>query len=131
VAFAGCVVITAFVGYAGLLYAVYLIPDVHLRLWTAVVVVTGFPVWLMAGPIVYGISSRPPGQSSGQWAYKPPARSVRYRGGIVLFLGVAAWGFGAFVSDLSHQVELVLLAVALLYGFVLGGYWLLSGRKLA
>ena len=124
------VVITAFVGYAGLLYAVYLIPDVHLRLWTAVVVVIGFPAWLMAGPIVYGISSRPPGQSSGQWANKPPDRSIRYRGGIVLFLGVAAWCFGAFGSDLSRQVELVLLTAAL-YGFVLGGYWLLSGRKLA
>ena len=45
------VVITAFFGYVGLLYAVYLIPDPHLRLWTAVVVVFGFPVGLMAGPL--------------------------------------------------------------------------------
>lgn len=124
------VVITAFFGYVGLLYAVYLIPDPHLRLWTAVVVVIGFPVWLMAGPIVYGMSSRPPGQLSGQWQSKPSTRSIRYRGGIGLFLGVAAWCYGAFGSDLPRQVELALLAVAL-YGFVLGGYWLLSGRKLA
>lgn len=123
------VVITAFVGYGGLLYAVYLIPDIHLRLWTAVVVVVGFPAWLMAGPIIYGMSSRPPAQLLSQWSSKPPTRSIRFRGGIFLSVGLTAWCFGALDSELPRQVELVLLAVAL-YGLVLGGYWLLSGRKL-
>ncbi len=124
------VVIAAFFGYAALLYAVYLIPDVHLRLWTAVVVVLGFPAWIMAGPVVYGMSSRPPEHLLGVTSTNPSARSIRYRGAIVLFLGAAAWCYGVFGSDLSRELELVVLGVAL-YGFVLGGYWLLSGRKLA
>jgi hypothetical protein len=124
------VVTTAFFGYAALLYAVYLIPDTHLRLWTAVVVIVGFPAWIMAGPIVYGVSSRTPEQLLGEASTHPSARNIRRRGGIVLFLGAAAWCYGAFGSDLPRQIELAVLAVAL-YGFVLGGYWLLSGRKLA
>jgi hypothetical protein len=124
------VLITAFFGYASLLYAVYLIPDAHLRLWTAVVVVVGFPAWIMAGPIVYGMSSRSSEQLFGEASDNLATHSIRYRGGIILLLGAAAWCYGAFGSDLPRQLELVLLAVAL-YGFVLGGYWLLSGRKLA
>jgi hypothetical protein len=124
------VVTTAFFGYAALLYAVYLIPDTHLRLWTAAVVLIGFPVWIMAGPIVYGMSSPTPEQLLGEGSPHSSARSIRRRGGIVFFLGAAAWCYGAFGSNLPRQIELFVLAVAL-YGFLLGGYWLLSGRKLA
>jgi len=124
------VVLTAFVGYGALLYAVYLIPDTHLRLWTGVVVLIGFPAWIMAGPIMYGISTRTPGKLFGEAPLHPSARSIRRRGGIVFFLGAAAWCYGAFASELPRQIEAAVLAVAL-YGFVLGGYWLLSGRKLA
>ncbi|CBK42644.1 membrane protein of unknown function [Nitrospira defluvii] len=124
------VVIGAFFGYAALLYAIFLIPDARLRIWTALVVVIGFPAWIMAGPIVYGISSRPPEQLLGETSTNPSARSIRYRGAIALFLGVTAWCYGVFDSDLSRQLELVVLGVAL-YGCVLGGYWLLSGRRLA
>ena len=124
------VVITAFFGYAALLYAVYLIPDAHLRLWSGVVVVVGFPAWIMAGPIVYGVSSRSSEQLFGEASDNPSTHSIRYRGSVILLLGAAAWDYGVFGSDLSRHLELVLLAVAL-YGFVLGGYWLLSGRKLA
>jgi len=123
------VVAIAFFGYVSLLYAAYLIPDTHLRLWTAVVVLIGFPAWLMAGPIVYGMSSRRPEQLLGVASNNHFSSSIRYRGGVVLFTGAVAWCFGAFDSDLPRQLELVLLAVAL-YGLVLGGYWLLSGRKL-
>jgi hypothetical protein len=83
----------------------------------------------MAGPIVYGMSSRRPEQLLDVASNSHPSSSIRYRGGVVLFIGAVAWCFGAFDSDLPRQVELVLLAVAL-YGLVLGGYWLLSGRKL-
>jgi len=124
------VVTIAFFGYVFLLYAVYLIPDTHLRLWTALVVLIGFPAWLMAGPIVYGMSSRPPEQLLGEASASHPSSSIRYRGAFVLFIGAVAWCFGAFGSELPRELELVILAVAL-YGLVLGGYWLLSGRKLA
>ena len=124
------VVIAAFLGYAVLLYTIFLIPHAHLRMWTAVVVVIGFPAWIMAGPIVYGMSSCPPERLLSETSTNPPARSIRYRGAIALFLGVTAWCYGVFDSDLSRQLELVVLGVAL-YGCVLGGYWLLSGRRLA
>lgn len=112
------VVVTALFGYAALLYAVYLIPDAHLRLWTAVVVIVGFPAWIMAGPIVYGMSSRSPKQLFGEASNTPSAHSIRYRGGIILLLGAVSWCYGAFGSNLSRQLELFLLGVAL-YGFVL------------
>lgn len=123
------VVAIAFFGYVSLLYAVYLIPDTHLRLWTAMVVIMGLPAWLMAGPIVYGMSSRPPGQLLGVPKNIHSSPRIRYGGGVVLFIGAVAWCFGAFGSDLSRQLELALLVVAL-YGLLLGGYWLLSGQKL-
>jgi uncharacterized protein YjeT (DUF2065 family) len=107
------VVITAFFGYAALLHAVYLIPDAHLRLWTAVVVIVGFPAWIMAGPIVYGMSSRLPKQLFGEASNTPSAHSIRYRGGIILLLGAVSWCYGAFGSNLSRQLELFLLGVAL------------------
>jgi hypothetical protein len=125
-----CHATTGFFGYAAILYAVYLIPDTHLRLWTAIVVIIGFPAWSMAGFIVYGMSSRTPERLWGEESPHPSARRIRRRGGIVFLLGAAAWCYGTFGSNLPRQIELVVLAVAL-YGLVLGGYWFLSGRKLA
>jgi hypothetical protein len=84
----------------------------------------------MAGPIVYGMSSRLPEQLLGAASNSRSSNRIRHRGGVVLFIGAVAWCVGAFGSDLPRQFELVLLALGL-YGFVLGGYWLLSGRKLA
>jgi hypothetical protein len=76
----------------------------------------------MAGPIVYGMSSRSPKQLFGEASNTPSAHSIRYRGGIILLLGAVSWCYGAFGSNLSRQLELFLLGAALC-GFVLGGYW--------
>lgn len=122
------VVIASFFGYAALLYAIFLMPHARLRMWTAVVVVIGFPAWIMAGPIVYGISSRPE-RLLIETSANPVSRSIRYRGAIALFLSLTVWCYGALGSDFSRKLELVVLGVAL-YGFVIGGYWLLSGKVL-
>ncbi|MBK9948543.1 MAG: hypothetical protein IPP12_15335 [Nitrospira sp.] len=83
------------------------------RLWIAFVVMIGFPAWIMAGPIVYGMSSRTPQQLLGEEWHHAPAHQIRRRGVIAFSLGAAAWCYGAFGSELPRQIELVVLAVTL------------------
>lgn len=97
----------------------------RLRMWVGIVVVLGVPVWLLSGYIALGIAER---RDFSQTSL-PPQSSIRTRGVVVLALGTIAWYLGAFVETWSRSEEMVLLAAAL-YGLVLGGYWLGTGRNL-
>jgi hypothetical protein len=115
-----------FLAFPLIMAAIYQVSDQHLRLWLAMVAVTGFVPWIALGPIAYGIATRRPDQWLGEGA-KPRSARVQLRGLIVFIIGAIAWAIGAFGSDLSKGFELLLVAIAL-YGLWLGAFWLM-GRE--
>lgn len=115
------------IGYPLLVAAIFQISDKRFGFWILAVVLPLGIGWIAAGPIVYGIATRPPGQWFGE-AAKPPSSRIQVRGLIVFIIGAIAWAIGAFSPGLSKELELLVLAIAL-YCLLFGGYWLL-GREL-
>jgi hypothetical protein len=123
------VTVIALVAYALVLLAIVQIPDAHLRIWTMALALILFPAWIMAGPIIFGMTTRPPDQLFPEEKKSLPSTKVRrYRGLITLVAGFLAWCYGAINSDLSGSTQVLLLGIAL-YGQLLGCYWLIGGRS--